>query len=754
MSHLFGVGFVEGWKLTLYHTNKILVPRTNPNNFRHIRTFDDCTTVIVHTYSFNPTLHIVDVVLYSMCAIDDSWNHSDAADIDDRVKNQLKQKKLLYESHTILAYTIPGTQQTSQYIQINTRSINIRSRTSKYYCCAATCRVKRSVFDRLIHLQNHICSFHNKPTVHPCTTCFKQFSTLPSLKKHVKYCDAQWNDRIKSVANNKNILQDEIDDAAQNLNIDDVVDDSVTVSTNIPASNTARHIGYIDRLIRVEQLQLLFPKPSLDDNNASCLTEYVPTQCDVKHIGCHVLRHGTTVRICYDVCEPILLEVPQYRCITHSSTLSGLSTTIQQHLLDNKIVKSVDIVQYDRTLITASLWHHIASHALIALNDAHIPQLIRHTYQRHDIHKQLKHNVIVHGSTESHCSHTECYKLSYGTNNDQLIQLHAAAVQRGLGIRQTRQIFQQSIIPEHLWPCATEFQRDVLLKHMSHAISFDHTFKIARFGVYNDIVNQHTYNPNGNNPNGDNRDGDTAIGDQPADSVVRSTSQNDDNLNDSINDGIHNLNDNQDDSLDNNPNANSPNWNNPNGDSSETRKRKYKMSVQFNRLNAQLLTIMDSTGLAIYCTIVPSGQTQYVVGLLVHILEHQLNNDVPADRIVNVVSVDNASHIGNQLMAAYRGKRDGTNVVLTVLQDLWHARTRITRELRREHPQYRDAMYDIKQIIARLIKCEYNSRDELRTAMTDYKLKYTTAHKYSAIGNMHTISTVGAAYGIYQAIAC
>ena len=34
--------------------------------------------------------------------------------------------------------------------------------------------------------------------------------------------------------------------------------------------------------------------------------------------------------------------------------------------------------------------------------------------------------------------------------------------------------------------------------------------------------------------------------------------------------------------------------------------------------------------------------------------------------------------------------------------------------------------------------------DELKTAMTDYKVKYTTAQKYSAIGNMHTISTVGA----------
>ena len=141
---------------------------------------------------------------------------------------------------------------------------------------------------------------------------------------------------------------------------------------------------------------------------------------------------------------------------TYNTTLNVFSTAKQQYLLDNKIVKSVDIVQYDRTLITASLWHHIASHALIAFNDTHISQLIRHTYQRHDIHKQLNHNMIVHESgTTTRCTNTDCYKLAYDTNNTQLIQLHSAAVQRGLGLRQTRLIFQQSIISQHLWPCAT-----------------------------------------------------------------------------------------------------------------------------------------------------------------------------------------------------------------------------------------------------------------------------------------------------------
>ena len=179
-----------------------------------------------------------------------------------------------------------------------------------------------------------------------------------------------------------------------------------------------------------------------------------------------------------------------------------------------------------------------------------------------------------------------------------------------------------------MWPCATELQRDVLLKHI---------FKIVRFGVYNDILNQRSYH---------------------------STDS-------------------------------------PNGNASQTtdEKRKYKFSAQFNRLNAQLLTIINSNGLAIYCTIVPSGQTQYAVGLFVHILEQQLNSVIPADRVIRVVSVNNASHSGNQLIDAYRDKRDGANIELTVLQDLWHARTRITRELRRDHPQYGNAMYDIKQTI-------------------------------------------------------
>ena len=61
--------------------------------------------------------------------------------------------------------------------------------------------------------------------------------------------------------------------------------------------------------------------------------------------------------------------------------------------------------------------------------------------------------------------------------------------------------------------------------------------------------------------------------------------------------------------------------------------------------------------------------------LLVHILEQQLNSDTPADRVISVVSVDNASHIGNRLIDAYRDTSDGTNIVLTVLQNLWHARS-------------------------------------------------------------------------------
>ena len=219
----------------------------------------------------------------------------------------IQQKKLMYESHSILTYTIPDTQQTSQYVQINTRSTGKRSAAGKYYYCAEPCRYKRSAFDRIRHLHIHIRHLHNKPTTHSCSTCLKQFSALHDLKKHVRYCDAQWNGRIKSVANNKNILQDEIDDAVQNSNIDDVIDSSITVYSNIlPASNNARFIGYIDRLIRVEQLQLLHPKPSRGKNNVACLKEYVPTQCDAKHTDCHILRHGTSVRIYYDVCEPII----------------------------------------------------------------------------------------------------------------------------------------------------------------------------------------------------------------------------------------------------------------------------------------------------------------------------------------------------------------------------------------------------------------------------------------------------------------
>ena len=117
-------------------------------------------------------------------------------------------------------------------------------------------------------MHNHIHQLNNKTTTHTCITCLKQFSASHNLKKHNKYCEVQWTERIKSVASNKNIRQDEIDETAQDNNIDDVIDSTVKFHADVSAASNAT--------------------PSRDVHNVQCLKEYVPTQCEGKHTDCHI----------------------------------------------------------------------------------------------------------------------------------------------------------------------------------------------------------------------------------------------------------------------------------------------------------------------------------------------------------------------------------------------------------------------------------------------------------------------------------
>lgn len=114
--------------------------------------------------------------------------------------------------------------------------------------------------------------------------------------------------------------------------------------------------------------------------------------------------------------------------------------------------------------------------------------------------------------------------------------------------------------------------------------------------------------------------------------------------------------------------------------------------VEFDKLNAQLLTVTDSNGLVIYSLIVPDGKLDHqsmLLKLIINIQKCAHRSD-----IVNIVSVDNASQFGGQLKDEYTKH---TKNQLIVLQDIWHAKQRIKRELRIGHPSLAQANIELNE---------------------------------------------------------
>jgi ribosomal protein S8 len=127
------------------------------------------------------------------------------------------------------------------------------------------------------------------------------------------------------------------------------------------------------------------------------------------------------------------------------------------------------------------------------------------------------------------------------------------------------------------------------------------------------------------------------------------------------------------------------------------RKRKYNQSVEYSKLSAQLLTVMDSNGYALQCYVVPNGKHT----LLARTLNMLVMKQQAVNRsCINIVSVDNASQIANTLKTHYTHL---TGQPLTVLQDLWHARDRIERELVPGHPLISQARSEWREMITDII---------------------------------------------------
>ncbi len=171
-------------------------------------------------------------------------------------------------------------------------------------------------------------------------------------------------------------------------------------------------------------------------------------------------------------------------------------------------------------------------------------------------------------------------------------------------------------------------------------------------------------------------------------------------------------------------------------------KRKYTQTRQYSRYNAQLMTVMSSNGYVVHTQVVPNGEQKHAETVVQYIVKQQIA--AKKSNVIRVVSVDNASQIGMSLLHFFK---QSFNLPIVVLQDIFHARQRITRELLRTHPQWSTAMFECKQMFSKLVSGEYTDAQLFIDDLNHYRDKYTAEVAHSKIGDMSLIVELGELYG-------
>lgn len=660
-----------------------------------------------------------------------SWSNQ-PSELTDTVRNYLIQQHTEYVSHSVETYTDSNKLTHELYDKVVTYKIGRAIRRPKvWYVCRPsnqTC-TKTSIYDDYQEFATHMKQQHQPDII--CLNCERSIHPA-QYNKHYSVC-CKLNDQ-KIV----NARQQQITDLNNELNVDDseLDDDEVdeidvneierTLADNledyIPIHRNRRvdTCAYYNPLLRIESLQFYdvsFPV-NVDNKPTTEFAEWTPKQCEKHTEQCNVVLYGTFIRFCYDTDEPFLLEIKRYKCTKHYRLKNGkrshitfnmLSECVDQQMSELQTIrKTQDVMVFDSVLITANLWTKIANISLITMNDSHCNTIIKHEYRRRWQRKYATHmdhiKYMYVNLTEHTCTAHDCYGLTMHKAEDWL-QLYTRLTQRALDISTTRAIYHRHIIPQAVLQPATALQHKIITAHCTNAISMDHTFKMAKFGIYN--------TPDGTKP------------------VIPTQALND----------VHTATDTTAAepvaTIDSVSNSVTTNVTQDTTSVHVTRKRKYNQSVSYMKLTAQLLTVMDSNKLSLQCYVVPSGKTT----LQARMLEYLVAKQRAAGQIrINTVSVDNASQVAPTLKQHYHAS---TGQHLTVLQDLWHARERIEREFNTDHPLIKAARSEWRELIKDVIlsRCTITAWKE---KMIAYRDKYSRPVTYSAVNQMAKVSQLAA----------
>lgn len=84
------------------------------------------------------------------------------------------------------------------------------------------------------------------------------------------------------------------------------------------------------------------------------------------------------------------------------------------------------------------------------------------------------------------------------------------------------------------------------------------------------------------------------------------------------------------------------------------------------------------------------------------------------------------------------------NDIFTVLLDGWHARSRIIKELSRQHPDYKSAKSDLTEIFSKLpYQTSYPDADTLADAFDNWIKKYSVCHAALGLSLKQKIKYLG-----------
>ncbi len=671
-----------------------------------------------------------------------SWSIDQSKLLTDQARQYLIQHQTEYVSHTVETYTHPATQIHELYDKIVTVGIGSGNRKNKiWYACRPSnelqlCR-HTSIHRTQKEFANHMSNQHRINMA--CLNCDRLIHPT-AYKKHYTACCKQYDDiagaRKKQIIEMENSPvnsdSDNDDTDLPQAEINAIEDSLVTEDDDYTPMYRNRTVGvctYSNPLIRIESLQFYdITRPvQTDAMYPTQFAEWTPTRCEKYTEQCKIVMHGTFLRFCYDTDEPFLLEIRRYKCTTHYNIIKGKRASTTFHMLHpcvdrqmaelKTIRKTQDVMAFDTVLITANLYTRIANISLITMNDSHCNRIIKHDYRRRWSRKSAAHqDYVLHlnfnlTEDENHnkihtCTAQHCYGLTM-RHAAGYMTLYGQMSERALDIATTRAIYQRHIVPLAVLPKATALQHHIITQHCSNAISMDHTFKMAKFGIFN---MQNVPKPESINA--------------PANEVVNFTSTTTAIPVSNVNTEMVTV-----------PATSSPNQvTTP----INKRKRKYNKLVEYTKLTAQLLTVMDSNNLALQCYIVPNGKATLLSRMLELLISKQ--RATSGEVRINTVSVDNASQVAHTLMHHYT---ESTGKPLTVLQDLWHARERIEREFNSDHPNIKDARQEWRNLIADVVMARC-SRDTWKTNMIAFRDKYTKPIKYSAVGPMAQIALLAA----------